>query len=143
MIDIQIFRNAEGRIYGYAISGHHGERGKSIICAGISVLAQTTLRGLGEHLSDKFLEDGMSDAEIDKALEEFIEYRKSYGDLQVKLKVEPDEITDALLETMVIGMYDVKEYIPEKDSFFARLINLFKRSQDDDNDTVQIKEWLV
>ena len=51
MIDIQIFRDAEGHICGYSVAGHRGKHGSSIVCAGISVLAQSALKGIGEHLS--------------------------------------------------------------------------------------------
>lgn len=92
MIDIKIYRNAEGRISGYSVGGHHGEYGSDIVCAGISVLAQSALKGIGEHLKRD------------------VNYHVSSGDLRMQLKGVPDANTDAILETMLIGMYDVMKY---------------------------------
>ena len=52
MIRIDVFRNKDGKISEYRVCGHSGtaERGRDIVCAGISSLAQTALLGLGEHL---------------------------------------------------------------------------------------------
>ena len=96
MIEIKIYRNSQGRISGYDIRGHHGEYGSDIVCAGISSLAQTALKGIGQHLHRD------------------VKYDIASGDLHVKLKRAPDELTDAILETMLIGLYDVREYDPEE-----------------------------
>ena len=90
MIDIQIFRDAEGHICGYSVAGHWGKHGSSIVCAGISVLAQSALKGIGEHLSRS------------------VDFHVESGDLRMRLKDKPDALTDAILETMLIGMKDVQ-----------------------------------
>lgn len=104
-IEIVAFRNTEGRIWGYTVSGHYGQRGNSIICAGVSVLAQTTLKGIGEHLMRL---NGISE-ENEESLSAYLKYKIAPGDLQVRLVGSPDEITDVLLETMLIGMYDIHD----------------------------------
>lgn len=95
MIEIIIYRNLECRICGYKVTGHHGEYGSSIICAGISSLAQTALKGIGQHLHRE------------------VDFSVASGDLHAKLIEAPDDLTDAILETMLIGMYDIREYDPE------------------------------
>lgn len=108
MIDINIYRNNEGHIVGYAVSGHQGERGSSIVCAGISVLAQSILKGLAEHFINGLSYGDVNDEDAEE-LKEHLSYRIGDGELSVELKCEPDDVTDALLETMLIGMYDVKD----------------------------------
>lgn len=48
MIDIKIFRNKLKYISGFKIEGHaeYGPHGEDIVCAGVSILAQTTLISL-------------------------------------------------------------------------------------------------
>lgn len=96
MIEIKVYRNDEGRIAGYDVRGHHGEYGSDIVCAGISSLTQTALKGVGQHLHRK------------------VDYHVASGDLHVRLKGVPDALTDAILETMLIGLYDIQEYDPEE-----------------------------
>lgn len=104
-INITVYRNKEGRIYGYTVSGHYGQRGSSIVCAGVSALAQTTLKGLGEHFMRLH---NLSEKDLDR-LSAYINYRVAPGDLQVRLTTDLDDITDALLETMLIGLYDIHD----------------------------------
>ena len=111
-IEIKVYRNKEGKIWGYTVAGHYGERGSSIVCAGVSTLVQTTLKGLGEHLMRM---NNISEDNVDE-LSHYLKYRIAPGDLQVKLTGALDDITDALLETMLIGLYDIyDERIREND----------------------------
>ena len=96
MIEIKVYRNSQGRISGYDVRGHHGEYRSDIVCAGISSLAQTALKGVGQHLHRE------------------VDYRVASGDLHARLKGVPDELTDAILETMLIGFYDIQEYDPDE-----------------------------
>lgn len=111
-IEITVYRNKEDRIFGYTVAGHHGQWGSSIVCAGVSVLAQTTLKGLGEHLMRLH---NLSRSNPD-SLSAYLKYKVAPGDLQVRLTTDLDDITDALLETMLIGLYDIyDERIREND----------------------------
>ena len=92
MIKIKVFRNSDGFITGYDVSGHHGEYGSDIVCAGISSLTQTALKGIGQHLKRE------------------VDFHVASGDLHVMLKRDPDELTEAILETMLIGLYDVQKF---------------------------------
>jgi uncharacterized protein YsxB (DUF464 family) len=57
MTKIEIFFDSQERIQGFAVRGHTGcaARGQDIVCAGISVLAQTAVLGLNRFLSRKLL----------------------------------------------------------------------------------------
>jgi len=97
MINIDIYRNEDGNISGYRVHGHSGTapRGSDIVCAGISSLAQTALLGISKHLH----------REVDG-------YVKPSGDLQVKLKGAPDDLTQAVLETMRLGFVEITRANP-------------------------------
>lgn len=96
MIEIKIYRNSLGSIVGFDVAGHSGTHGSSIVCAGISSLAQTALKGVGQHLHRE------------------VDFKVASGDLHMKLKGVPDELTDAILETMLIGFNDIQQYDPEE-----------------------------
>ena len=91
MIEIVIQRQ-NGHIIGYEVKGHAGEIGTSIVCAGVSTLAQTTLKGL-----DKY--------------NLLASYKVENGKLQGRV-TEITALTDALLETMLIGYYDILGVAP-------------------------------
>ncbi|BEU87390.1 ribosomal-processing cysteine protease Prp [Selenomonas sp. TAMA-11512] len=96
MIEVCLYRQ-NGRITGYDVTGHSGtaDHGFDIVCAGISSLAQTALLGLGMHLHRK------------------VDYHVASGDLHVELLEAPDEKTDAILETMLLGIREIVKLRPE------------------------------
>ena len=95
MIKIEIFRTSAGRISGYTIRGHHGEYVTDIVCAGVSSLAQTALLGIERHLHRE------------------MDYEVASGDLKMKLKGVPDDLTEAILETMVLGLAEISTLYPK------------------------------
>ena len=96
MIKIEIFRTEDGKISGYAVQGHNGEYGTDIVCAGISSVAQTALLGISEHLHRS------------------VDFRiQPSGDLRMELKGEPDELTEAILETMLLGFTEIAKVSPK------------------------------
>ncbi len=97
MIKIEIFRTEDGKISGYSVVGHSGtaDRGQDIVCAGISSLTQTALLGIGEHLHRE------------------VEYEVASGDLRMELKSEPDDLTEAILETMLLGLNEIAKGYPK------------------------------
>ena len=97
MIQIDVFRISDGKISGYQVHGHSGTapKGRDIVCAGISALAQTALLGIGEHLHRPV------DFQI-----------KPSGDLRMKLRGEPDDLTQAILETMRLGFVEIARANP-------------------------------
>lgn len=97
MIYIEILKNLDGKISSYRVHGHSGtaKRGEDIVCAGISALAQTALLGIGKHLHRKM------DFYVDPS-----------GDLQMRLEGEPDDLTEAILETMRLGFAEIEKANP-------------------------------
>ena len=97
MIKIEIFRTEDGKISGYSVVGHSGtaDRGQDIVCAGISSLTQTALLGIGEHLHRD------------------VDFQVASGDLRMKLKSEPDDLTEAILETMLLGFTEIAKVSPK------------------------------
>jgi len=97
MIRIRIFRTTDGEISGMSVAGHSGTaaHGSDIVCAGISSLAQTALLGIGRHLLRE------------------VDYEVASGDLRMKLKGEPDDLTEAILETMLLGFAEIAKTNPE------------------------------
>jgi len=97
MIKIQISREASGKISGFKVTGHSGTaaRGKDIVCAGISALAQSALLGIGEQLHRE------------------VDYMVASGELSMSLKGEPDDLTEAILGTMLLGMREIAKLSPK------------------------------
>ena len=95
MIKIEIFRNQGGKVSGFKVQGHHGEYGTDIVCAGVSSLAQTALLGIERHLHRE------------------MDYEVASGDLKMKLKGVPDDLTEAILETMVLGLAEISTLYPK------------------------------
>lgn len=97
MICIDVFYNEDGMISGFHVCGHSGtaKRGRDIVCAGISALAQTALLGIGKHLHRE------ADCHVDPS-----------GDLLLKLKGAPDDLTQAILETMRLGFAEISKANP-------------------------------
>lgn len=91
MITVEIEREPSGSVSGFAVDGHSGTapRGEDIVCAGVSALTQTALLGLDRHLK----------RELQLVIKP--------GLMRVKLKAAPDVMTDAVLETMLLGLYEI------------------------------------
>ncbi len=97
MIKIKIFRQTEGKISSFSVTGHSGtaKHGEDIVCAAVSSLAQTALLGVGKHLHRQ------------------LDYKVASGDLYMKLKDEPDDLTEAILETMLLGLLEIENINPQ------------------------------
>ena len=97
MIKVEIFKNGEGKISGYEVTGHSGTaaRGEDIVCAGVSALAQTALLGIGKHLHRE------------------TDYEVASGKLSMKLKGAPDDLTEAVLQSMLLGLRDIEKLTPK------------------------------
>ncbi|MBR3457752.1 MAG: ribosomal-processing cysteine protease Prp [Selenomonadaceae bacterium] len=97
MIEVSVFLNQEEKISGFQVTGHSGTapRGSDIVCAGVSSLAQTALLGIGEHLHRE------------------VEYSVASGKLWMNLKRDPDDLTEAILQTMLLGLREIEQLKPE------------------------------
>lgn len=90
MVQVDIFKDKQGRITGYKVSGHAGfaEEGMDIICSAVSALTQAPLLGLERHLK----------------LKPSYSVNQQDGVLEVALNSAPNELTEAILQTMVYGV---------------------------------------
>ena len=97
MIKVRIFKESTDRIVGFEVAGHSGTaaHGQDIVCAGVSSLTQTALLGLGEHLHRD------------------MDYSVASGKLKMQLKSAPDELTETLLQTMLLGLMEIAKLSPE------------------------------
>ena len=79
------------------VKGHAGTapKGKDIVCAGVSSQAQAALLGIGEHLHRE------------------VEYSVASGKLWMNLKRDPDDLTEAILQTMLLGMREIEKLKPK------------------------------
>jgi len=106
MIKVTIFKDREGYIGRYNISGHAGYdiKGKDIVCAAVSVLAQTTLISLVEVCG---VRENILDYEIDE----------KKGIIDVSLPKTIDRSlrmkTEIVLKTLEVGIKSILENYPE------------------------------
>jgi hypothetical protein len=96
MIEI-IFKNEKNHIKGFSVTGHANTapHGHDIVCAGVSALTQTAILGLDVHLKKK------------------ISYKAEAGDLFVDMKETPDDLSDAILKTMRLGLAEIEKLYPK------------------------------
>ena len=97
MIEIRIFSQADGKISGFSDTGHSGtaERGQDIVCAGVSSLTQTALLGIMEYLHRE------------------VDYDIASGKLTVRLQSAPDDLTEAIMQSMLLGLMEIQKLSPE------------------------------
>jgi len=97
MIEIRIFSQTDGKISGFSVTGHSGtaERGQDIVCAGVSSLTQTALLGIMEYLHRE------------------VDYDIASGKLTVRLKSVPDDLTEAIMQSMLLGLIEIQKLSPE------------------------------
>lgn len=102
MIKVKIIRNQEQHIVEFYVTGHanKGPRGQDIVCAGVSALTQTAVLGLDHHLGTKIHLDIAS------------------GNLKMCLLDNPDPLTNAVLETMLIGLTEIAKKNPQSVRIF-------------------------
>ena len=98
MIRVKIERDPSGKIRGFAAKGHAnaGPGGQDIVCAAVSVLTDSVFLGLDRHLRRQ------------------LEWRADNGDISVRLQDEPDELTEAILATLVLGLSEIQKIYPDK-----------------------------
>jgi hypothetical protein len=97
MIRIEIFRSQNGMICEMKVSGHDESmpHGENIVCAAVSSLTQTALLGLAKHLKRD------------------LDYEVKSGSLWFRLKGAPDDLTSAVLETMLLGLNEIQAISPD------------------------------
>ena len=101
MITIKIKRNNQKEIVSYYVTGHAqtAPHGEDLVCAAVSVLAQTTILGLYQ------------------VLEQQPEYKIADGDLRCKMENSLTETqrreATILLETMLVGLKNIQQQYPK------------------------------
>lgn len=95
MIKINVYRSGQA-IAGFSVSGHANlaPHGQDIVCAGVSALTQAAVLGITNYLNKK--------ANIEVLV----------GKLGVELE-EPDGLTNAILETMLLGLMEIAKLYPK------------------------------
>ncbi|MEN1762054.1 ribosomal-processing cysteine protease Prp [Anoxynatronum sibiricum] len=101
MINVKVWRNPQNDIVRYAVRGHSNiaPMGKDIVCAAVSVLAQTSIIGLYEVLGQRprySIEDGLLECTI---IEDLNETQRREATL--------------LLETMLLGFQNIQQQYPD------------------------------
>lgn len=84
-------------IEGFDVSGHANTapHGQDIVCAAVAALTQTAVLGLECHLQRSFKLDITS------------------GRLSLMLEGLPDQLTGAILETMLLGLFEIEKIHPQ------------------------------
>lgn len=97
MITVEITRDSAQHIVQFQVSGHSGSapHGKDIICAGVSALTQSALLGLTQYLKRT------------------IHWQAADGLLSMELCNLPDAQTNAILETMLLGLQEIVKLEPD------------------------------
>lgn len=98
MIVAEIYTQSDGKIAAFVMRGHSsfGGHGYDIYCAEVSVLSQSAYFAIRQYLNR------------DVAVENY-----EHGGLGVELKDAPDDLTEAVFQTMLIGLRRVAEIAPE------------------------------
>ena len=97
MIVAEIYTQADGKIIGFSIDGHSNTapRGYDIFCAGVSTVSQAAYICIANHLNRNFQSDFAS------------------GKLSLILDDPPDELTEAVFQTMLIGIREIEKIAPQ------------------------------
>lgn len=96
-ITIEIIRDSSKAITGFRVTGHANTapHGQDIVCAAVSALTQTAVVGLERHLGRR------------------IRLEMASGRLEVELENAPDDLTGAVLETMLLGLKEIVKINPK------------------------------
>lgn len=106
MIVITIYKTAQQNIMRYVIDGHanYAIKGEDIVCAAVSVLAQTTLISLKDVI--KIKEDN---------LKYYIDNEKGYLEVELLPGISENKLRDAqiVLKTLIAGLESIIIGYPE------------------------------
>lgn len=107
MVRVQLYRNECGQVLGFLASGHANRRRRDqeydLVCAAISAVTQTAVLGLGQYVG---LENRLTYS-IDE--DGWLQCR-----LPVDLSAEERIRTDAILETLLIGLKSIESEYPKQ-----------------------------
>ena len=97
MVKAEIYTQEDGKIIGFLIDGHTNTapHGQDIYCAGVSTITQSAYLCIIRYLKRKIDGDFGS------------------GRLMLKLKTPPDDLTEAVFQTMLIGLREIEKLNPQ------------------------------
>ncbi|MBP1764846.1 MAG: Cysteine protease Prp [Firmicutes bacterium] len=97
MITIRIERDKNQAVKGFCAEGHANTapHGQDIVCAGVSTLIQASVFGLERHLKRA------------------ITLQQADASFAVRLADAPDDQTQAILETMILGLTEIAKLNPK------------------------------
>ena len=97
MVVAEIYKQADGLTLGFSVDGHAGggNPGFNIHCAGVSSLSQAAFLCIRDHLKRDF------------------DWDAAHGRLMLRLKTPPDELTEAVFQTMIIGLREIEKLAPQ------------------------------
>ena len=97
MITIKIERDHRQAVAGFSVEGHANTapHGQDIVCAGVSALIQTSVFGLERYLKRE------------------IALQQNGANFAVRLVGVPDDQTQAILETMILGLTEIAKLNPQ------------------------------
>lgn len=98
MIVAEIYTQSDGKIAAFVLRGHSsfGGHGYDVYCAEVSVLSQSAYFAIRQYLNREVAVEN-----------------HEHGGLGVELKDAPDDLTEAVFQTMLIGLRHVAEVAPE------------------------------
>ena len=97
MIVAQIFKRDDGKIIGFSVDGHsnQGKHGQDIYCSAASMISSSVFVCLRDYLKRDF------------------EWDAAHGRLMLRLKTPPDKLTEAVFQTMIIGLREIEKLAPQ------------------------------
>ena len=97
MIVAEIYKRDNGKIFGFSMDGHSNsaKHGYDIYCAAASMISSSVFLCFRDYLKHDF------------------EWDAAHGRLMIKLKDEPDDVTEAVFQTLLIGMREVEKQAPK------------------------------
>lgn len=97
MITAEIYKQEDGKTVGFLVSGHANtaRRGFDIHCAAVSMMSQSAFLCLRDHLKRKMTGEA------------------KHGKLKVQLVDAPDDLTEVVFQTMIIGLKEVEKLAPQ------------------------------
>ena len=112
MINVNIFRDKDN-IFGFEIVGHsdYAQYGKDIVCAAVSVLAQTSLMALVEVCG---IEEGRLNYSLDDKLGNMV------VSLPDDIDSEKEEKSQIVLKTFELGIKSIIESYPNNVALITR-----------------------
>ena len=97
MIVTEIYKRADGKIIGFSLDGHSNQakHGYDIYCSAASMISSSVFVCLRDFLKRDFFWDA------------------AHGRLTVKLKDDPDDLTEVAFQTLLLGMREVEKQVPK------------------------------